>query len=143
MTSAPRSRAATIGGILQNTGLPSVITVAALVVGLAALLPLVLSSGATTTAGNVQMLQQQKTEWQARVRELELEVAGLGSLDRIEQEAIRRWKMAPPAEVHYITIDAPPPEAPKLPSRYLPPEAQEQDGGSSFWKEILGWLPLP
>lgn len=143
MTSAPRSRAAAIGGLLQNTSLPSIITVAALVVGLAALLPLVLSSGATTTAGNVQILQQQKTEWQARVRELELEVAGMGSLDRIEQEAIRRWKMTTPAEVHYITVDAPPPEAPKLPSRYLPPETQGQGGGASFWDEILGWLPLP
>lgn len=143
MTSAPRSRAAAIGGLLQNTGLPAIITVAALVVGLAALLPLVLSSGATTTAGNVEILQQQKVEWQARLRELELEVAAMGSLDRIEQEAARRWKMAPPAELHYITVDAPPPEAPKLPSRYLPAQPQAQGDGGSVWDEIFGWLPLP
>lgn len=143
MTSAPKSRAASIGGLLHNTSLPSIITIAALVVGLAALLPLVLSSGATTTAGNVQLLQQQKVEWEARVRELELEVARMGSLDRIEQEAIKRWKMAPPREVHYVTVDAPPPEAPKLPSRYLPPETGEKAGGTSFWGEILSWLPWP
>lgn len=143
MSGEPRSRAASLGGLFHTTSLPVLITMAALVVGLAALLPLVQSSGATTTAGNIRLLEQQKADWQARIRELELEVASLGSLDRIEQEAMRRWKMTTPRETQYVTVDAPPPEQRRLPSRYLPPATDTQSRGSSLWDDLFGWLPLP
>lgn len=143
MATEPRTRAGALNDLLRSTNLPVILTLAALVVGLAALLPLVQSSGATTTAGNIRLLEQQKTDWQARLREKELEVASLGSLDRIEKEAALRWKMVTPTDVRYITVPAPAPDERKLPTRYLPPEPGEQGGGSSVWEDLFGWLPLP
>ena len=79
--------ASTIGNLARSPNLPVMLTIAAMVIGLAALLPLVQNSGATTTAGKITQLEQQKTAEQAKLRELELNVATLGSLDRIEHEA--------------------------------------------------------
>jgi cell division protein FtsL len=117
-----------------------VLIVATVIVGLAAMLPLVQSSGATSRAGNVQQLQDEKSGMQARLRELELEVAGLGSLNRIEHEARTRLQMEAPKETHYIGVDAPPPEEDKLPSRFLPPEPEEPPSDSSLVDDLFGWL---
>jgi len=111
-----------------------------MVIGIAALLPLVQSSGATTTAGNIQALEQEKTSWQAQLRELETQVATLGSLNRIEAEARDRLGMEPPQVTHYITVDVPPPESQKLPSRFLPNEHPKPQSESSLWKDLFGWM---
>ncbi len=121
--------------------LPIILIIAALVVGFAALLPLVQSSGATSTAGQVQQLEQQRLDWQARLRELEVDVATLGSLSRIEKEARLRYGMTRPKETHYITVDVAPPEDRKLPSRFLPPERDHGEASSSLWDALFGWLP--
>lgn len=123
--------------------LPVVLIVAAMVVGLAALLPLVQSSGATTTGANIRRLEQEREDWQARLQEQEIRVAELGSLTRIEQEAKTRLKMVPPQEVHYIRVDAPAPAPHRLPSRYLPEQSGLTDAGSSLWEDAFGWLPIP
>lgn len=144
MANAPKASARPrTAGALQAGNLPVLLTVAAMVVGLAALLPLVQSSDATTTAGNIQLLEQQQTDWQARLRELELQVASLGSLDRIQAEAVQRLKMVPPQEIHYIAVPAPAPQQSKLPNRYLPPAQPSQHSGSSLWSDLFGWVPLP
>jgi hypothetical protein len=114
---------------------------AALAIGLAALLPLIQSSGATSTAGDISRLEQEKADWQTRLHELETEVASLGSLERIANEARVRLKMVPPANVHYLSVDAPPPAERRLPSRYLPPPPQQADGGDSLWDKLTGWIP--
>ena len=121
--------------------LPIILILAALVVGFTALLPLVQSSGATSTAGQIQELERAKLDWQARLRELEVDVATLGSLSRIEKEARLRLGMIRPKETHYITVDVAPPEERKLPSRFLPPERDRGGAGSSFWDTLFGWLP--
>lgn len=133
----------TIGGVLHSPSLPVVLTLAAMIVGLAALLPLIQSSGATTTAGQIRQLQQEQEGWQARIRELEVDVAGLGSLNHIEQEAKTRLKMVQPKEVQYIAVPAPAPAQQRLPSRYLPPTPQPHAAGNSLWDDVSGWLPLP
>ena len=133
----------TIGGLLHTPNLPILLIVAAMVVGLAALLPLVQSSSATTMAGKVRQLEQERADWQARVREAELGVATLGSLNRIEREAKIRLKMTQPATVHYISADAPPPEPRKLPGRFLPAAPERVSAGSSLIEDLFGWLPLP
>src|SRR3546814_221179 len=120
----------TLPGLATSPNLAVVLTIAAVVVGLAAMLPLVQSSGATSTAGRVERLQEEKTGMQAKLRELELEVAQMGSLGRIENEARTRLQMEPPKETHYIAVDAPPPEKSKLPSRFLPPEQHETPSDS-------------
>lgn len=133
----------------QHTGLdiphagtlPVILILAALVVGLTALLPLVQSSGATSTAGDVEHLEQERQDWQARLHELEVDVATLGSLARIEREARVRLGMTRPKETHYITVDAPPPEERKLPTRYLPSDDGTKEANNSVWDTLFGWLP--
>ncbi len=134
-------RARTAGAI-RSPALPVMLIFAAMAVGIAALLPLVQSSDATTIGGNVHTLQRERADWQARLGTLEVEVATLGSLARIEQEAARR-NMGPPKDVGYLSVNAPPPEERRLPSRYLPQEKSPAEPGSSLLEEVFGWLPLP
>lgn len=145
MATAPQAEPArNVGGLLRPENLPVVLIVAAMVVGIAALLPLVQSSESTSTAGEIRQLEEEKTGWQAQLQELEIEVASMGSLDRIDKEARRRFKMTTPEGTVYIHVDAPPPEARKIPSRYLPESsAAEPEGGSSVWEDLFGWVPLP
>jgi cell division protein FtsL len=128
---------------LQSSGLPVALSLAAVIIGIAALLPLIQSSGATSKAGRVNALEEERTASQARLRELEVEVARLGSLDRIEQEARTRLGMEEPKETHFIPVDVPGPQPLKAPSRYLPAEPQHPHTSSSLWEDIFGWLPLP
>ena len=140
MATVPKQEQSALG--LAHAGsLPVILIVATLVIGFTALLPLVQSSGATSTAGRIQELEREKQDWQARSRELELDVATLGSLSRIEQEARLRMGMTKPTQTHYITVDVPPPEERKLPSRFLPPERSHTSVSSSFWHALFGWLP--
>ena len=105
--------------LAQAGSLPIILIIAALVVGFTALLPLVQSSGATSTAGEVQQLERDKLDWQARLR----------------------LSMSRPKETHYITVDVTPPEERKLPSRFLPAERGHGEAGSSLWDTLFGWLP--
>jgi cell division protein FtsL len=123
--------------------MPTLLIISALVIGTAALLPLVQSSMATTTNSNVRRLEQQRDDWRARIQELELEVATTAGLDRIEKEARTDLKMVEPKETRYITVAAEAPEPRKLPSRYLPPATDETAAESGIWEQFLDWLPLP
>jgi len=143
MATVHKPAGSALTGVLRSPSLPVILILAAMIVGVAALLPLVQSSGATSTAGDIRALEQAKTDWRARVRALELEVAGLGSLNRIEQEATQRLKMAPPKETHFIRIDVPAPEPRRLPSRYLPRTTEPEGSGSSVFETLFGWIPRP
>jgi hypothetical protein len=138
----PRSEARPAAG-LWGANLPVLLIVAAMAVGMAALLPLVQTSGATTTAGRIRELEQQRRDWQAQLHEQEVRVAELGSLDRVDKEARERLKMVPPTEIHYFRVDAAAPEPHKLPSRFSPEEPTYSEAGSSLWEDVAGWLPLP
>jgi cell division protein FtsL len=141
MATLPKhGRASAIAGAFGYAGMPGVLIIAALVVGMAALLPLLQSSGATSTAGNIQKLESEKRDWQARIRELELEVATLGSLDRIEREARARLGMTTPKEVRYIYVDQPPPEERRLPSRFLPEAPPPPHRGEPLLDQLFGWI---
>src|SRR3990172_7546859 len=100
--------------------MPTLLIVAALVIGSTALIPLVQSAVATSTNGNIHRLEQQRDDWEARIQELELDVASMAGLARIEQVARTQLKMVEPAETHYITVPEAPPEPRGLPSRYPP-----------------------
>jgi cell division protein FtsL len=141
MASRPREHA--VSGVWGNTNVPVILLIAAMVVGVAALMPLVQTSGATNTAGHIRDLQQQREDWQAQLHEQEVKVAELGSLDRIDKEARERLRMGPPQEIHYISVDAPQLEPHRLPSRFLPQDEHENDTGSSLWEDITDWLPGP
>lgn len=144
MATAPKAqRESALAQLLRSPSLPVLLTVCAVAVGLAALIPLIQSSVATTTNSNVQRLEQERIDWEARLHELELDVATMGSLDRIEREAISRLRMTPPKETRYITVDVPAPEQRRLPSRFLPPEPAPEEPGPSIWERLFGWLPVP
>ena len=128
----------------STTSLPLALIGAAVVIGLAALLPLIQSSGATTTSARLQNMEQSRADWEARLQELQVEVATLGGLERIEQEAVTRLKMAPAQETIYLKVDTPGPESRKLPSRFLPTSTTtEESEDKSLWGKLFGWLPLP
>jgi len=139
---ANRQGSKAIPEVLQDSNIPVILIMAALVVGVAALLPLVQTSLATSTGGNVSRLEQLREDWQARLNEQEVRVAELGSLDRIEREAKVRLKMVAPDSVTYLRIDAQAPAPHKLPSRYLPDEKEPVESGSLLG-DLFGWLPLP
>lgn len=143
MSTVPRAGRRLLPELLRSPSMPVLLTIGALVIAAAALVPLVQSSIATTTNGNVHRLEQQRDDWQARIQELELDVATRAGLDRVETEAKTKLKMMEPKNTRYITVAAEPPEARKLPSRYLPPEPEERQAGPSIWEQMLDWLPLP
>jgi cell division protein FtsL len=143
MAANHRQHAPAAPGFWSGTTLPIVLLAAAMLVGLAALLPLVQTSGATTTAGHIRQLEQERADWQAQLREQELRVAQLGSLARIEKEARERLKMVPPTDIRYIRVDAPAPAPHRLPSRFWTEEEESSTAGSSLWQDLAGWLPVP
>jgi cell division protein FtsL len=117
-----------------------VLLLAALAIGVTALIPLIQSSRATSTAGEVRTLEAQRADERARLRALELEIAQLGSLSRIEQEAAARFKMGPPKVQNYIAVDAPGPQPRKLPSRYLGAPSEASSDSPSLFEEIVDWI---
>jgi cell division protein FtsL len=119
------------------------VTICLVVIGLAGLLPLIQSSQATSTSSDVRQLERARNDWQARLQELQAEVAFLGSLDRIEKEARERLGMVPPSETVYIVVDEPAPETQLVPLRFLPPKKEQPRQEESWWESILGKLPLP
>lgn len=140
---ATQHRHETAAGIIPNGSLAVALAIAAMIVGLAAMLPLVQSSGSTSTAGQIGQLQQEREDWNARLQEQQLKVAQLGSLDHIEQEARTRLKMVEPESVRYIRVDSPAPVPHRLPSRFLPEATPQSNAGSSLWDDILDKLPVP
>lgn len=128
---------------LRSPSLPTLLIISALTIGTAALLPLIQSSIATITNGNVYHLEQQRDDWQARIQEKELEVTTLASLERIEKVAKTDLKMVEPKETLYIRVKQAPPEPRELPSRYVPPAPQKEHSEPAIWEQFLDWLPLP
>jgi cell division protein FtsL len=124
--------------------MPLVLTIALVAVGLAALLPLLQSSQATTTGYSIRQLERQRNDWEARIHELEAEVASLASLDRIEKDAHDRLNMQAPEDTVYITVHVASPESQPIPERFLPPKNQEtSQPDKSWWQSLLDLLPLP
>ena len=135
--SAPRAKG-------RPLGMPVVLTIALVAVGLAGLLPLLQSSQTTTTGYNIRQLERQRNDWEARSHELEAEIASLAALDRVEREARERLHMEAPKDTLYLTVDVPRPERQPVPDRFLPPKKQEGvEEGRSWWQSLLDLLPFP
>jgi cell division protein FtsL len=119
------------------------VTICLVVIGLAGLLPLMLSSRATSTSTDIRQLERVRNDWQARSQELQAEIAFLGSLDRIEKEARERLGMVPPSETIYVAVDEPAPEKQLVPLRFLPADKEQPRHDDSWWESILDMLPIP
>ena len=133
---APRSEG-------RQSSLPSLVTICLVVIGLAGLLPLMLSSQATSTSTNIRQLERVRDDWEARTQELEAEIAFLGSLDRIEKEARERLGMVPPTETIYVVVEQPVPEKQLVPLRFLPTDKEKPQHEDSWWESTLDMLPIP
>jgi hypothetical protein len=83
-------------------------------------------------------------ERQARVGELEREVASLQSLDRIEREARERLGLVPPQERATVQVNvAPLPADQRFATGLSSTEELEADEqGSSWWRDLLNLLPF-
>ena len=127
----------------RQLSLPSLVIICVMVIGLAGLLPLIQSSQVTSTSSDIRQLERARDGWQARLQELQADVAFLTSLDRIEKEARGRLGMVSPSETVYIVVDEPAPEVQPVPLRFLPSEEEQPHQEDSWWESILGKLPLP
>ncbi len=126
-----------------QVGTMPVVVVAIGAVVLISMVRVVLVSGLTTTNFDIQTLEQERLERQARVRELEREVGSLQSLERIEREAKDRLGLVPPVARESVEVNVPPPVESQLSTRHPAneePEAGEQ--GSSWWRDLLKLLPF-
>ena len=139
MTTAHRTTRHFLPELLRSPSLPTLLIISALAIGVAALVPLVGSSIATTTNGNVDRLERQRFDWQARVQERELEVAASAGLNRIETAAREELGMVEPEETRYITVPVAAPEPRRLPARYLPQSPEGTESEPALWERFVNW----
>lgn len=111
-----------------------------LVIAGVGLLQVLQTSDATTSGYNLRELEQQRLDWQARVHEIEAEIASLTSMQRIEQEARGRLGMAPPERVLTLEVHTEPPAQQLVPQRYLMEEPPAET--SSWQSRLLRLLPF-
>ena len=125
---------------------PWLFAIGALIV-VVALAQLVQTSRATTASFKIEQLQKQRLELETSVSQLEVQVAGLSSLARIQQEA-QRLGLGPPAsrEVVEVSVPGPSGDSAQIPARLLQTEPNENQAGeqkSSRWDGLLDSLPFP
>ena len=122
----------------------SIAIIAGVAIVIISMVRMMLVSGLATTSFDIQSLEQQRLERQARVGQLERDVAALQSLDRIEREARERLGLVPPQERISVQVNvAPLPADQQLTTR---PSSTEELGAdeqnSSWWRDLLKLLPF-
>ena len=136
-----------IGRPLARTGfrLRSLRRILALAFGVVALLLLLQvsqTSDATRTGYDIRRLEQERLDWSAQVHDMEAEVAGLASLDRVEREATGRLGLVPAQNVIYLEAGVAPPQQQLVPRRFLTSEPGAGGSGTSWWQALLKLLPF-
>lgn len=122
----------------------AVLALAGVMVAGAALLPVVQSSKATTTGYEIRRLEAQKADLQAALYNAQTDIAGLGSLARIDREARERLGMVAPSRSVVVQVAEPAPAERQVPARYLPPPleatppAAEEGGVRDFLARLFG-----
>jgi cell division protein FtsL len=111
------------------------------VIAVVGLLQLMQTSRATTASFKIEQLEQQKLELETSVSQLEVDVAGLSSLSRVQQEA-QRLGLRPPAarEVVEVSVPGPTGDSTQIPARFLPKDEPKPAAGeqkSSPWHDLL------
>jgi hypothetical protein len=112
-----------------NPGLLAAIAFTAL----AALLPVVQNSTATSRGFDIQSSQRQEAQ-------LIGEIGLLTSLTRIERRA-REIGLVPIPDPIFITVNEPGPAPAQLPSEYLPRPEARVVSSTPWWKSLVSWLP--
>ncbi len=115
---------------------------AAALVATAALLPVAQSSNLTTTGYEIRALEQRRSDLQAAIYNAQVDIARLGSLERVEREAKDRLGMVPAERSVSVQVNVPPPAARQLPARYVPQPPPAHPRPTGFWERLLARLPL-
>jgi cell division protein FtsL len=118
----------------------------AVIVAVIAVMQVVQTSRATTASFKIEALQRQRLDLETSVSQLEVEVAQLSSLARIQQEA-KRMGLGTPASRETIRVSVPGPsgDSAQIPARFLHPLSTEPEAGeqqSSWWYKALDYLPF-
>jgi cell division protein FtsL len=116
------------------------------VIAVVAVLQLMQTSRATTTSFKITQMEQQKLELETSVSQLNVQVAQLSSLARIQQEA-KRLGLGPPAARETVEVSVPGPsgDSSMLPARLLPTNQTTAKAGEpkpSWWESLLKRLPF-
>jgi cell division protein FtsL len=124
---------------------PILIAVGA-IIALIAVVQVIQTSRATTASFKIEELQRQKLDLETSVSQLEVEVAQLSSLARIQQES-KRLGLGTPAsrEVVRVSVPGPSGDSAQIPARFLQTERANTRTGeqtSSWWDNALNYLPF-
>lgn len=114
---------------------------------IAAALPVIRTSSVTESGSELRALEAERERLNSEIRSLAAHVGQLGSLARIQQEAVDRLNMVPARPTVVLEVDQPPP-ARTLPARFLPSAndagraANHAPTGStpSVWRSIFDVL---
>jgi cell division protein FtsL len=123
-----------------------VLLAAGAIIAVIAVLQVMQTSRATTASFKIEQLHRQELELETSVSQLEVEIAGLSSLARIQQEA-KRLGLGPPAsrEVVEVSVPGPSGDSAQIPARLLQTGATDTKAGeqqSSWWDDALKHLPF-
>ncbi len=111
------------------------------VVGIAALLPVLQNSTATTRGFDVQRLTAEGVQLRSDISFTESEVASLTSMARIKQRAAEIG-LVPGDTPYYISVTEPGPAPAKIPSEYLPGPVPSKDRPAPWWRSLFSWVAL-
>ena len=117
------------------------------VIGLciAAVLPVVRTSSVTESGSELRALEAERERLNSEIRSLAAYVGQLGSLSRIQQQAVERFNMVAARPTVALDVSQPPP-ARTMPTRFLPvsagagQDAFESPAGTSFWQATIDAL---
>lgn len=126
------------GALGRRLGAPGLGVVAVTLVAVAALLPVVQSSNATTTGHDIRTLEAQRADLQASIAGAEADVAMLGAVERVNQQARDRLGMVPADRSLYLNSNETPPVA-GVPARYLQqiPAPVHREPRSAWWQRAI------
>lgn len=122
----------------------AVLALALLVLALTGLLPLLQTTQTTSTGFTVSQLEARRDELLATVQRLEVEIASLTSLDRVEREA-QAVGFVEPAETVLLEVDQPGSTtgaAPPAAGRSLSIAGEETESGPAWWQRLLAFFDV-
>ncbi len=124
---------------VQRTHLPLWVWIGLIGIALAALLPVLQSSQATSTGAELRALERARAAQQAQIRQLASQVGELAALARVETVARERLGLTPARPTTVLSVDAPPPDR-LLPARFLPRREPVVETELPWWQQLVDVL---
>lgn len=115
---------------------PVWIWIAAAGLTLAAVIPILQASSATSTSAELQALERDRAGLEAEVRLIASQVGELASLQRVEDAARERLNLTPAVPTTVLHVDEPPPPR-VLPRRLLRSESSSFESVRGWWQQAL------